>query len=444
MKTIFRLAKTELRILFCSPVSWLILVIFAFQAGLNFSENFGGQLKRLALEYGLGEVTMQTFAGYTGLLVSMVNNLYLYIPLITMGLMSRELSSGSIKFLYSSPITTTQIILGKYLSMLIYGFILMMILLIYVFFGYFTIENMDLPYVLTGVLGLYLLTCAYAAIGLFMSSITSYQVVAAMGTLAILAVLNFIGDVGQSISFVRDITYWLSISGRTYPFLSGMICSEDILYFNSGNSGGCRPKCLWHDREGAWLVKFRHTYDPKDIGRMEYKYNEVARKCGINVPDYKLLDGKYFASKRFDIENGKRLHIATAGALLNESISNPKLDYKVLLHLTGYLTQDSQQVDEMFQRMVFNVLTDNKDDHVKNFSFICREGKWSLAPAYDLTLCKEGYHGEHATSANNKGNPDIEDMLAVGESIRIPRRKGMEIINHMINHCQEILSTRFE
>ena len=231
MKTIFRLAKTELRILFCSPVSWLILVIFAFQAGLNFSENFGGQLKRVALEYGLGEVTMQTFAGYTGLLVSMVNNLYLYIPLITMGLMSRELSSGSIKFLYSSPITTTQIILGKYLSMLIYGAMLMVILLIYVVFGYFAIENMDLPYVLTGVLGLYLLTCAYAAIGLFMSSITSYQVVAAMGTLAVLAVLNFIGDVGQSISFVRDITYWLSISGRTYPFLSGMICREDVLYF---------------------------------------------------------------------------------------------------------------------------------------------------------------------------------------------------------------------
>ena len=68
---------------------------------------------------------------------------------------------------------------------------------------------------------------------------------------------------------------------------------EDILYFNSGNSGGCRPKCLWHDSEGAWLVKFRHTYDPKDMGRMEYKYNEVARQCGIRVPDYKLLDGKY-------------------------------------------------------------------------------------------------------------------------------------------------------
>ena len=231
MKTIFRLAKTELRILFCSPVSWLILVIFAFQAGLNFSDNFGGQLKRQALEYGLGGITKETFAGYTGLFVSMLKSLYLYIPLITMGLMSRELSSGSIKFLYSSPITTTQIILGKYLSMLIYGAMLVVILLIYVVFGAFTIENMDLPFVLTGLLGLYLLTCAYAAIGLFMSSITSYQVVAAMGTLAVLAVLNFIGEIGQDISLVRDITYWLSISGRAYKFLAGIICSEDILYF---------------------------------------------------------------------------------------------------------------------------------------------------------------------------------------------------------------------
>ena len=231
MKTIFRLAKTELRILFCSPVSWLILVIFAFQAGLNFSDTFGGLLKRQAMGYGLGGITEETFAGYTGLLISMLKSLYLYIPLITMGLMSRELSSGSIKFLYSSPITTTQIILGKYLSMLIYGAMLMAILLVYVVFGTFTIENMDLFFVLTGVLGLYLLTCAYAAIGLFMSSITSYQVVAAMGTLAIITVLNFIGEVGQDISFVRDITYWLSISGRAYKFLAGMICSEDVLYF---------------------------------------------------------------------------------------------------------------------------------------------------------------------------------------------------------------------
>ncbi|NCE71884.1 type II toxin-antitoxin system HipA family toxin [Odoribacter sp. Z80] len=219
---------------------------------------------------------------------------------------------------------------------------------------------------------------------------------------------------------------------------------EEILYFNSGNSGGCRPKCLFKDEQGSWLVKFRHLYDPEDMGQMEYEYNLAARKCEIQVPDFKLLEGKYFASKRFDLSGKERLHIATAGALLNESIRQPKLDYKILLHLTGYLTQNPADVEEMFRRMVFNVLTDNKDDHAKNFSFICRAGKWLLAPAYDLTLCKSGYHGEHATSVNNNGNPSISDMLIVGESIRIPKEKGMNIIHSVYENCQNILAEEWK
>ncbi len=219
---------------------------------------------------------------------------------------------------------------------------------------------------------------------------------------------------------------------------------KDMLYYNSGNSGGCRPKCLYHDNEGAWLVKFRHTYDPKDMGIMEFRYNETARRCGIDVPDFKLLNSKYFATKRFDIDdNGVRKHVATAGALLGESIEQPKMDYKTLLHLTGFLTQDPKAVNEMFRRMAFNVLTDNKDDHPKNFSYICKNGKWTLAPAYDLTLCPTGYNGEHATSVNYNGKPTIEDMLTVGESIRIPRKTGMEMIRNIWGNCGEILSSDY-
>lgn len=219
---------------------------------------------------------------------------------------------------------------------------------------------------------------------------------------------------------------------------------EDVLYFNSGNSGGCRPKCLYRDEEGAWLVKFRHIYDSFDMGQMEYEYNLAARKCGIQVPDFKLLEGKYFASKRFDLDGTERLHIATAGALLNESILLPKLDYKILLHLTGFLTQNPVEVEEMFRRMVFNVFTDNKDDHAKNFSFICRAGKWSLAPAYDLTLCKSGYHGEHATSVNNHGKPSVNDMLTVGESIRISKEKALAIMYSVYENCKNILSEEWQ
>lgn len=213
-----------------------------------------------------------------------------------------------------------------------------------------------------------------------------------------------------------------------------------LLYYKSGNSGGCRPKCLYHDEEGDWVVKFRHTYDPKDLGLKEYQYNETARRCGIEVPDFKLFEGKYFASRRFDLAEGQRLHVATAGALLNESIDFPKLDYKTLLHLTGYLTQDPKQVEAMFRLMAFNVFTDNKDDHAKNFSFICDGKRWRLAPAYDLTPVPEGYHGEHATSVNGNGRPTIEDMLTVGESIRIPKKRGLELIDHVRENCREILS----
>ena len=213
-----------------------------------------------------------------------------------------------------------------------------------------------------------------------------------------------------------------------------------LLYYKSGNSGGCRPKCLYHDEDGDWLVKFRHTYDPKDLGLIEYQYNETARRCGIEVPDFKLLEGKYFATRRFDLADGERLHVATAGALLNESIDYPKLDYKTLLHLTGYLTQDPRQVEAMFRLMAFNVFTDNKDDHAKNFSFICREGRWRLAPAYDLTPVPEGYHGEHATSVNGNGCPSINDMLAVGESIRIPKKRGQALLESVHENCGEILS----
>ena len=210
-----------------------------------------------------------------------------------------------------------------------------------------------------------------------------------------------------------------------------------LLLYNSGNSGGCRPKAVFCDSEGHWLVKFRHTYDPSDMGLQEYRCNELARKCGIRVPDFKLIGGKYFASRRFDISpDGERIHTATAGGLLSISLSNPVLDYLNLLALTGYLTQNRAEVEEMFRRMVFNYLIENKDDHCKNFSFMVRKGtdgkwRWHLAPAYDLTRCAEGYNGEHATSVNGTGRPSLDDMIAVGVKNKMTESRCREIYDEV-------------
>lgn len=218
-----------------------------------------------------------------------------------------------------------------------------------------------------------------------------------------------------------------------------------LLLYNSGNSGGCRPKAIFSDDEGHWLVKFRHTYDPQDMGQQEYHYNEVARKCGIDVPDFKLVNGKYFATRRFDMTaDGERIHTATAGGLLCLSLSEPVLDYGNLLALTGYLTQNQKYVEEMYRRMIFNYLTDNKDDHCKNFSFLVRKdanGKyvWHLAPAYDLTLCTEGYNGQHATSVNQTGYPTQKDFIAVGTKIKMNEKRCREIFDEVYQNCGDLL-----
>ena len=231
MRTIIRITKSELRILFFSPIAWLILIVFSFQVGMAYSDALEMQLRNQELGYRMYAVTSSLFDGYSGILSGLLGNLYLYIPLFTMGLMSRELSSGSIKLLYSSPVSNFQIILGKYLAVVVYALLLCIILLGPVVSTCFSVQAPDVPMMLTGIFGVFLTVLAYGAIGLFMSTITKYQVVAVVGTLAILAILNFIGGVGQEYDFVRDITYWLSISGRAKVFISGMISTKDTLYF---------------------------------------------------------------------------------------------------------------------------------------------------------------------------------------------------------------------
>lgn len=231
MKKIFRIAKLELSLLFYSPIAWIVLIIFIVQCGVTFTDLLNEKETSQQLGSTMKSLTADIFGGGKGFFSAVQGKLFLYIPLLTMGLMSREISSGSIKLLLSSPVTIAEIILGKFFAMMLYGFLLVAVLLCIMFAGSASIENLDFGFVSGGILGLYMLICAYAAIGLFMSSLTSYQVVAAISTLAIFAALKFVGNIGQTIDFVRDITYWISIDGRADNFINGLISSKDVIYF---------------------------------------------------------------------------------------------------------------------------------------------------------------------------------------------------------------------
>lgn len=232
MKKICRIAKAELLTMFYSPVAWLILIVFTIQMGISYVAILKGVTNTQHMGYNYGSLTPSLLLDQIdGLFTVMQKYLYLYMPLLTMGLMSREYSSGTIKLLYSSPITAKDIILGKFLGMLYYGAILLGVLLILVLGFAVTVDNFNYAELFSGILGMFLLLGAYSAIGLFVSSLTSYQVVAAIGTLVLLAVLNYANQLWQDIAFVREITYWICLSGRSGPMTGGLICSEDVIYF---------------------------------------------------------------------------------------------------------------------------------------------------------------------------------------------------------------------
>lgn len=236
MKLILKIAKAELRNLFYSPIAWFLTIAFMVECAITYTsvlnecattQEMGG----MGLQY-LTQITARIFTNpYNGLFNNVMKNLYLYIPLLTMGLISREINGGTISLLYSSPVKIREIVFGKYLAMMAYSFVLLFVVGIFMVAGVLDIKAADYGMLLAAALGFYLLLCAYSAIGLFMSCLTSYQIVAAVSTFVMIGVLSYIGTLWQGIDFVRDLTYFLSLSGRTHHMLGGLITTKDVIYF---------------------------------------------------------------------------------------------------------------------------------------------------------------------------------------------------------------------
>jgi serine/threonine-protein kinase HipA len=228
--------------------------------------------------------------------------------------------------------------------------------------------------------------------------------------------------------------------------------AEDVieaLRIAGGSPGGARPKIVVAYREndgriisGAsrvpadyqhYLIKFPAQYDDEDIGLIEAAYADMARAAGIDIPGTRLFHTasgkKYFGIERFDRVGTNRLHMHTLGGLFHASHRLPSLDYEGLLRGTRALTRNEAAVEEAFRRMAFNVFAHNRDDHVKNFSFLMdRSGEWRLAPAYDLVF-SEGPGDEHTMAVHGEGrNPTTAHMLQLADVCDVNRKRAHDII----------------
>ena len=210
--------------------------------------------------------------------------------------------------------------------------------------------------------------------------------------------------------------------------------SVDDLYRYGGSSGGARPKIFTTIDNRHWLVKFRASLDPVNVGEIEYNYSQLARECGVIMSETRLFDGKYFGTERFDRTPNGKVHTISAAGLLNASYRIPSLDYSILLKLTLQLTRDMVQVAQMLRLMIFNILISNRDDHAKNFSFQYVDGAWRLSPSYDI-LPSTGFNGYHTTTINGQGEPRLEDVIAVAKEVGILESEVNDIIDELTLKC---------
>lgn len=210
---------------------------------------------------------------------------------------------------------------------------------------------------------------------------------------------------------------------------------DDLLVLG-GSSAGARPKVLLHIDGEDWLIKFRAQLDPKDISAIEYAYHLMAIDAGLVVPEAKLFSSRkgsgFFGVKRFDRNGDNRIHMHTIAGLLHADHREPSLDYESIMKATLYLTKDIRQCEIQFKNAVFNVLSHNRDDHSKNFSFLMdQQGNWTVSPAYDLTF-SSGPAGEHSMMIMGEGkNPTKKHLLKLACTVGLKEDKVLEIIHQV-------------
>lgn len=217
-----------------------------------------------------------------------------------------------------------------------------------------------------------------------------------------------------------------------------------------GSPQGARPKALVYrdpqtgaftttakpDLE-AWLIKFPAKEEHPEVCAIEMVYAECLRRCGIQTPDtqhFNLPNGlAAFASKRFDRMDGQRVPMQSLAAFTGADYRSPgALDYVNFLRATQMCTNDVREKAIAFERAVFNVAFNNRDDHPKNFAYVMSpSGAWQLAPAYDVTFC-EGPGGYHQMDVMGEAlEIDRDALLSLAEEAEVSAQTAGGIIDRI-------------
>ncbi|MEJ6518489.1 type II toxin-antitoxin system HipA family toxin [Shewanella bicestrii] len=235
------------------------------------------------------------------------------------------------------------------------------------------------------------------------------------------------------------------------------------------SAGGARPKAVLAFNEDFtqvrsgqakvpsgfthYLMKFdgvsehnknQETFgDPLGYGAMEFVYHLMANKCGVDMMPCRLLhegNRRHFITQRFDRIKNSKVHVQTLNGLAHVDYKKPgTFSYAELFGIARQLKLSAVEAEQLFKRMTFNIIARNHDDHSKNFAFILKKDKWSLAPAYDLAYSyKPGskWVNSHWMSLNGKrDNFTRSDFYSLEKLSPVFNKKKIDdIIDATIEH----------
>lgn len=166
------------------------------------------------------------------------------------------------------------------------------------------------------------------------------------------------------------------------------------MLLKSGSSlGGARPKATVEDEQGdLWIAKFPSKNDEYDVGAWEKVVHDLAKLCGLNVPESKVEkfsgNGSTFLVKRFDRDGKKRVHFASAMTMLGKNDGASSYDGTSYIDIVDFIKSygacPKDDLIELFKRVIFNMAVSNTDDHLRNHGFILTHKGWKLSPLYDV------------------------------------------------------------
>lgn len=231
MKKTYAILKKEINSYFASPIAYIVLVVFMVLSGIFFfiylqgfaQSQFDTRAQLFQQTFSLNEFVLQPYFGTVSVL------LLLIMPMITMRLLSEEKKNYTSELLFTSPIRTLNIILGKYLASITLFLIMLLLSSVFVIVLYLY-GNPDPGIIISGYTGLFLLGASFLSIGLFASSLTSNQIVSAIIAFGLLLILWIVGATGES---ETSVTGYVSIINHLDNFIKGIFELKDFVYYLS-------------------------------------------------------------------------------------------------------------------------------------------------------------------------------------------------------------------